>query len=140
MKTKTETAAYQKAYRQKHKERLKEQQRAYWHKPENAGRKRSRGRAWTKSNPEYQANRHIKRRYGITVAEVQDLRQRQEGTCAICGAEGKRLVIDHDHETGVIRGLLCDRCNVVLGNVENWPEVVNACQIYLVTHLVARAA
>jgi hypothetical protein len=38
-------------------------------------------------------------------------------TCDICGVEAF-LVVDHDHETGYIRGLLCDRCNVFLGHFE----------------------
>lgn len=57
---------------------------------------------------------HIARRYGITAADHAALVVKQDGRCAICRRE-KRLVIDHDHETDEIRGLLCHRCNSGLG-------------------------
>lgn len=45
----------------------------------------------------------------------------QNGVCFICGksSEGKRLSTDHSHDSGVIRGLLCARCNPLLGKLEN---------------------
>jgi len=63
-------------------------------------------------DPTYQAAR----RYGITEAEVEALRS--QGECEVCGgAEG--LSIDHDHETGQVRGLLCRGCNLALGHVDD---------------------
>ena len=48
------------------------------------------------------------------------------GCCAICKTHqsklGKTLEVDHDHDTGVIRGLLCHKCNVGLGYYETWKE------------------
>lgn len=57
-------------------------------------------------------NTQQKTPYGITWAEAKEIRERS--VCAICGSV-KRLVIDHDHETGVIRGVLCHDHNVALG-------------------------
>ena len=51
-------------------------------------------------------------RYGISVAEARRLRA--GGTCEICGRTQK-LEVDHDHQTGAVRGLLCSRCNGALG-------------------------
>jgi Recombination endonuclease VII len=53
------------------------------------------------------------RRYGITAAEYRMLTARQDGRCAICCRQPRtrQLVIDHDHKTGLVRGLLCHRCN-----------------------------
>lgn len=47
----------------------------------------------------------------------------QRGRCAICRTrpeDDRKLCIDHDHETGIVRGLLCDRCNLGLGHLEDW--------------------
>ena len=61
-------------------------------------------------------NRHLKRTYGITVDVYDAMLQAQRGRCAICdSAEKGRLVVDHCHDTGVVRGLLCVACNAALG-------------------------
>jgi hypothetical protein len=58
------------------------------------------------------------RRYRLTQAEYAAMLARQRGRCAVCGDEPRRqrngkdgLLIDHDHATGRVRGLLCARCN-----------------------------
>lgn len=59
--------------------------------------------------------------YGITTEQYSELLESQGGGCAICDAppptetRKKFLVVDHDHETGKVRGLLCDTCNRGLG-------------------------
>lgn len=59
----------------------------------------------------------------------------QNGCCAICGMSEeeskKSLNLDHDHETLVIRGLLCFRCNLVLGSVEDSPHILREAIKYL---------
>lgn len=77
----------------------------------------------------------LKREYGITPKEFDDLYTKQEGRCAICGhkaalrvdgrkAKGLRVMnIDHDHTTGKVRGLLCHSCNNQLGIYEKYCEV-----------------
>lgn len=60
----------------------------------------------------------IRYRYGIAYEEYLVMLEAQDNRCLICGAqppEGKVLVIDHDHATGAVRGLLCQRCNQGLG-------------------------
>jgi hypothetical protein len=54
------------------------------------------------------------RRYGIGAAEFDELDAQQGGVCAICGRESPEHV-DHDHETGKVRGILCFNCNGGLG-------------------------
>lgn len=56
-------------------------------------------------------------RYGITLDDYERMLEWQRGCCAICGEE-KELVVDHDHVTGEVRGLLCRGCNFQLGFVE----------------------
>jgi hypothetical protein len=56
----------------------------------------------------------LQRRYGITCDDYWGLFKRQDGRCAICrgrAGEGRRLVVDHDHDTGVIDGLCHFGCN-----------------------------
>lgn len=62
---------------------------------------------------------NIKARYGITTAELTAMRNRQGGVCAICREPPQREVIDHDHSTGRVRGLLCHPCNIALAHVED---------------------
>ncbi len=57
----------------------------------------------------------LKRKYGLTEAEWQELFERQGRRCAICGEGGTRWSVDHDHATGRIRGILCRACNTGIG-------------------------
>lgn len=59
----------------------------------------------------------LKYRYGITFAAFTALMERQGSVCAICQKPGRKLVVDHDHLTGTVRGLLCDSCNVSIGRL-----------------------
>jgi hypothetical protein len=61
---------------------------------------------------------HLKRRYGIGADEFDRLFAEQRGLCAICHEDPAEHV-DHDHETGAVRGLLCFTCNVGLGNFKD---------------------
>jgi len=59
--------------------------------------------------------------YGITLDDKWQMFADQRGCCAICG-KGKhirKLYIDHNHESGKVRGLLCNRCNTGMGYVDN---------------------
>lgn len=61
---------------------------------------------------------HISRNYGISRDEYVSLLAAQGGACAICRSpdfRGRTPCVDHDHETGAVRGILCDRCNTGLG-------------------------
>lgn len=82
-----------------------------------------------------QAQRHRRNAlaaFGLTEQDYDRLYSKQEGKCAICGEEMKRLSIDHDHTTGVIRGLLCRPCNLGLGMLKDSIEGVRAALDYLV--------
>ena len=65
-----------------------------------------------------------------------EMLEQQGGVCAVCSngqkAKGRyRLHIDHDHDTGEIRGLLCGRCNAGLGFFSDNPELVEKALAYL---------
>ena len=62
--------------------------------------------------------------YGMTPQDYVDLFEKQNGCCAICQCEESghnatdRLLIDHNHETDTVRGLLCSSCNLMLGKAK----------------------
>ena len=61
-----------------------------------------------------------KSRYGISQVDYDRLLTEQRGCCAICWQESREeLAVDHDHETGQLRGLLCRQCNTLVGVVES---------------------
>ena len=73
---------------------------------------------------------HLKRRYGLTAEEVQELIDEQRGMCWICRTRPAAHV-DHDHETGMVRAILCFTCNAGLGNFGEDVERMKAAIIYL---------
>jgi len=60
----------------------------------------------------------LTRRYGITYADYQRMLELQKGLCAICNRSAK-LDVDHNHETGRVRGLLCRKCNLGIGYLKD---------------------
>jgi hypothetical protein len=64
---------------------------------------------------------NLRGKYNLEPGEFEQMLEQQLGTCAICdktlGALGRSLNIDHDHKTGLVRGLLCHNCNMTLGLV-----------------------
>lgn len=73
-------------------------------------------REWRKANPDSVKNTELKKRFGITLREYNVMLAAQGGVCAVCGQICTRaLSVDHCHETGQIRGLLCAGCNTALG-------------------------
>lgn len=70
-----------------------------------------------------------KSKYGLTEPEYKNLFQTQGNKCLICGDsfESTKAFVDHDHKTGKVRGLLCTRCNTLLGMSRDNPDIlVNA--------------
>ncbi len=64
----------------------------------------------------------IKNTYGLTLKQYDQMLDAQDGTCKICNKvnrDGRRLYIDHNHETNEVRGLLCHKCNSLLGFVND---------------------
>jgi hypothetical protein len=55
----------------------------------------------------------LKTKYGMTPEQVEEMRAFQDGKCLVC-LEKRLLVVDHDHSTGKVRALLCNRCNCLL--------------------------
>ena len=79
--------------------------------------------------------RHLHKKYGLTQSRYDQILKSQNGVCAICRGQPngrfKRLQVDHCHSTGTVRGLLCWKCNVVLGKVSDDPEILTRMIDYL---------
>jgi hypothetical protein len=99
---------------------------------------KTRVKARHQANPERTRNNDLKRNYGITLQEHQEMYKNQNGVCAICKGEGdgkwKKLCVDHDHNTGKVRQLLCRNCNMVLGQVGDNPNLLEEMIKYLQKH------
>jgi hypothetical protein len=77
------------------------------------------GRKWYQENKDYELSRALVKSYGITLDDKRQMLIQQGGKCAICGnklsAYGRGSAVDHCHDTGNIRGVLCANCNKGLG-------------------------
>lgn len=103
-----------KAWWQTHKEQVNAGQRQRYHK--NAANEHA---------------RNLKRKFNLTSADYQTLVEKQHGVCGICKRKDiRRLSVDHYHATGVIRGLLCKKCNQFLWALDH-PGWLQQAQQYL---------
>ena len=81
---------------------------------------------YNKENSATVRSQFLKRKYGMTFEEFDAMLSDQNNACAICGTKepsknrgrDKRFHVDHDHQTGKVRGLLCKSCNIALGEVK----------------------
>ena len=119
---------YSKQYRKDHKEELKEKRNIY----RQAHRKEA--LEYQRTHRKELFGNHLRRTYKLNLAEVEEMFEKQKGKCLICkddmhmeGRNGTRAHVDHNHNDGKIRGLICDRCNRGLGLFrENTQSLQNA--------------
>ena len=116
------TADRQAAWYSANRERLKERQTEYNRKTVDARR-----------------DSHLRRLYGISSADYDQMLQDQGGRCAICKSEDpacrhSRFHVDHDHVTGSVRGLLCSHCNTALGKFKDSQSIITSALQYLAQH------
>lgn len=114
-------AEYARTWREANKEKLKEQGRRYYQ--ENKERL-----------SETQRAQKLRAQYGITPDDVDRMVEKQGGGCAICEkdlSDKKERRIDHNHETGLVRGILCHHCNTMLGYGIDDPQILESGARYL---------
>lgn len=89
---------------------------------------------------QYSTKYNRRRRYGVDDVEYQQLLTKQNGLCAICTKTCTRqLALDHDHDTGKVRGLLCNSCNRGLGYFKDNQVLLGNARDYLIKHGVNTA-
>ena len=115
--------SYAKKYRKENSEKLDSYFREYYKTNKSVLNIKSR-------------ERHYKNKYGLTISQVEDLLQNQNGCCSICklpvgfgGPTG--ATVDHDHATGIVRGILCQQCNIALGAVKDSVDILESAIKYL---------
>lgn len=127
-KNRDERREYQQAYYKKNREKHLEYQKTY--------------RKIRQANPDKNMRhlaakrRHTLRRYKMTDADYEKLLSKQSGVCAVCGGDSRRrkfFDVDHDHITGMVRGLLCHVCNKYVGALEN--ALRSKADTYLAKHV-----
>lgn len=116
--------AYQSSYRLANRERLRvrdrERDKHRKSKPEYRERRAELNKIQYARNREKYRNFYLKKKYSLTEQEYQQMYEAQDGLCAICGnppnSDGQ-LAVDHDHKSGLVRGLLCNDCNIGIGRL-----------------------
>jgi hypothetical protein len=124
-------------------EEFRQRRREYNSRPDVRARNLASQRKY-RATPEGRAKKRARQRayYHCTPEAYQSMVEAQDGKCAIClcppaarfNGRIKQLAVDHDHETGKIRALLCDRCNAGLGYFRNNPTFLLAAVAYLDRH------
>ncbi len=94
------------------------------------------GYYYERGGAEKQRERRLINAFGLTINDYDALLEAQGGRCAICGSEdprarGDNFVVDHDHESGGVRGLLCNPCNAGIGALGDDPDTLLAATFYL---------
>jgi len=122
-----------KKWYEQHKDKIKEQRKKWYEDHKEQSKK------WYKDHKEERKKYHITHQYGLSLQEYNEILLKQNYKCAICGKpldleNRKHTNIDHDHMTGVIRGILCNYCNSVLGYAFDNPDILQNAQDYILAH------
>lgn len=118
---------YQKQWRERNAEKVADYQQQYH--AEYRMKEDSQFSTW---------KRNLHRNYRITPDDFNSMWESQDGKCAICnenmvprGRSSFAATVDHNHETGEVRGLLCRCCNSGIGNMKDSPSILIAAYNYL---------
>jgi Autographiviridae endonuclease VII len=113
--------------------------RWYYSKPENRQRSIDKAREWQAKHKDRDTERKFKynlqRNYGLAYEDYCRMAEEQNGLCAICEQPPYRnFDVDHNHQTGVVRQLLCSNCNTALGLLKDNPDILRKAAVYLEQH------
>ena len=103
----------------------------YLVQPELLEAERERGRAHIKRHPDKPRRDWLRLAYGVALEDVAAMLEAQDGRCLICHRDDVRLSVDHDHQTGRVRGLLCNNCNAGIGFLGDDPARLLDAVVYL---------
>ena len=87
------------------------------------------------NRPKNNKSEKLKLRYGLSYEEWERIREKENYSCMICGITedemSKKLDVDHSHDTGKVRGVLCNPCNTMLGRARDNVQILEAAVEYL---------
>lgn len=130
-----EINAHNKAYRAANKDRIAAHKREYYSThPGEEEIKRAYNKAYNATHPKDNYGYRLRSKFGMSKSEYNELLTAQGGVCAICKKKAwnsKRPCVDHDHDTGKVRGLLCHRCNLAIGQIDDNPQIARLMADYL---------
>lgn len=127
-KARARSVAWNLANTQKHR-----QDALAWYRA-NRERRRLHLKERLKANPDFNRKGHLRYSFGLRLDEYNAMLAAQGNACAICRLppNSKRaFAVDHDHNTGRLRGLLCNNCNLLLGHAGDGTERLAAAITYL---------
>lgn len=134
-KNKEQRAAYTASYRAANPEKIAEQKkRIREERPHIAA---AYAKAYRLRNPEQHKETYKRqnlKKYGLTPELKAEMCEGQNGCCAICGnlfKDARDTHVDHNHSTGIVRGILCSRCNLVLGHAKDSQIILRSAIKYL---------
>jgi len=123
---------------EKHKDGIRRYQEV------NRSKQQDYKRRYYANNRDRHRDKFLQNTYGISLTDYTILAEQQGHCCAICGepesrkhsktGDTMRLVVDHCHFSGVVRKLLCSRCNLVIGKCGDDPSLLEKMMVYLRTH------
>lgn len=130
--------AWGREYYKRNKEKLSDANKRYLanRPPETIAKQKEYHARYNKENKDRAFANHVVYHYGITVEERNRILDLQGGHCAVCprkdsDVKGRRLHVDHCHETKRVRGLLCTRCNLAIGQMMDDPGRLRKAAEYL---------
>jgi hypothetical protein len=130
---KEERTNYIRNYTSKNKKKITKRSSNWWKRNKNILKEKRND--YQKFHKQETRNRNLKSKYGISLDQYNKMAQEQNSICAICSKpeenKNKSLSVDHNHISGKIRGLLCSKCNKMLGLVNDSPELLNIAIKYL---------
>jgi hypothetical protein len=142
IKNKDKMISKGKVWYENHKEKVsQERKREYASSPEIREKCKERARRRYREKPEQvrfeQRRKHLRVSYGLTVEKYNEMVASQQGRCAICSGLPTlhgRLYVDHDHDAGKVRELLCHSCNIALGMLKDRLDLCEKVIEYLLRH------
>ncbi len=118
------------------KEAKRQQERGVRYRQRNPEKVKISQKLWYDANKDKKRGNTLKRKYNLTLDDYEKMLQEQNGSCAICFVKAeeeinKILVVDHNHLTGEVRALLCNKCNTAIGLLREDLEIMQRASEYL---------
>ena len=120
-----------------YRKRVRVANKKYLSNPKNKHRGQATNKKWRREpkNKQRIRDKMLIQKFGIDQDQYNVILESQSGKCAICGnfpPIGKKLGVDHDHQTKQVRGLLCRACNMALGGFQDSSELLSRATDYII--------